>query len=305
MLSIQRRIAILFVGLACCACSGADSEQESEQEQEATIVDSLVAAGVMGLVHSALPPFYSHCGEVQPGFDPDNYDPVNDTFCTITETKEYRKEQGEVLLTVNYYVTDMGTPDPEAQVAPWMHPDTFYCNWTMSIKAEPFDSVPPKDAQWLTSTVREVSYYCSEEYVGAGAIQVGQTFKELAMRSTDPNVLLFTSDFAIASNGGNSLFMGFAGMDDTGGSPRSDLSGGGGTELFDVCTPTPAKVPPPATSGGPGICEPVCRLFMAADPLPLCSWDNIPHQLPDNPDLIDNEWKERFSKLYKEIHPGK
>lgn len=277
-----------ILGALLSGCS-----DDAPEEKASTVIEQLLNRP-MGLVHSALPPLFSHCGEVQPDWAPDTYDPTQDGFCTVTFTREYVREGDTIYMDEHIYTVEMGEPDPAAEVLPWMNDGALYCRFRSRVDPEPFEQYDEGDAQHLRYTYTEISDYCTTEWAGDGGYEIGDTAGELAIRSTSSDVWLFNADQLMVLVNNNPLFGGYAGIPDSGGVTNGNFDDGGVMTFYETCSPE-------ASDEGPGICTPACRLFSPSDSLPLCTWSDIP-VLPADESFVDPSWRSTFPELYSQVY---
>lgn len=290
-----------------------------------------------GLPHSELPPIYSACGRVQPGYDlgdPDDptdntvdgapYDELRDPFCSLTFTRQFSQDEddGTVYLDEYIYVLALGEPDPGSafytpDAQEYLFEGGLYCwfRWTVEANAAPSLADPyDQDAvQNLTYTLAAITPRCSHEVSGS-VFEIGYQTKEYAYCSTRDDIFLFLPDAPLFAQwqgypveGQVALapdirFQGFAGISEGGGGmawPGQDNAGDEGwMTYYQTCVPDSRVV-----EEGPGYCLPAaCRLFSESPTLPACTWDDV-SALPCEEDLVLPEWQASYPTLYAAEYP--
>ncbi|MBX3273105.1 MAG: hypothetical protein KF729_22770 [Sandaracinaceae bacterium] len=299
-------IAIAVGALGCSAQAPADA-----------VVDQLIELRVLGW--GPLPPIFTGCGRMQSGYvagDPNAepplpatldgvpYDATQDPFCSLAVTSEFSMEGGRVIRDDHIYLLHMGEPDPGAAIPEHLRflreqlergGAAHYCHFRWSVEARPHQDVPESDVQELTYTLTEhPSYYCSKEYNARLPYEPGYQESEVAMRSTDPRVVLFWGSYELGVMGGDARFRGIAGVPESGGtSDASPREGEGAALYYRACTPE-------AATSGPGTCPATCRAYSATQDLRACNWDDV-RSAPANTALIHPEWSEDYPHLYNEL----
>lgn len=312
-MNASRCTAAVAISLATIACAPSDHVDG--------VLRDMLEARDLGLPRSGLPPFYTGCGRVQPGYDPGDptaeppvpptldgspYAIERDGFCTVSFTRRVSLgDDGFARVDEHIYLVSLGEPDPDVTLAPHLADlrdqlaagsPAHYCHFRWRVDAEAYESYPESDVQMLTWTLEEVSHYCSREYVPMVSFVPGYSVREVAIRSTDPDVFLFLPENLSEANGGAN-FRGYFGVPDTGGAGALGQAGGVMT-YYEACDVEPA-------AEGPGVCATRCRLFSpsADGSLPRCAWGDI-GALPANPGLIDPAWIDEHRALYDEVHGG-
>lgn len=320
----MRRLVVTLLAMGTFGCTGPD--------KPVGVLGDLVGRS-FGLPHSELPPIYSACGRVQPGYDigdPDDptddkfegvpYDELHDPFCSLTFTREFSQDEddGTVYLDEYIYVIELGEPDPES---PYYTPDAqeymfeggLYCSfhWTVEANAAPSlaDAYDQDEVQDLTYTLAAVTPRCSKEVSGS-IFEIGVQLKEYAYCSTRDDIFLFLPDPTFAAwqgypaEGGEGLvpdvrFQGFAGIPEGGGGmawPDQDSTGDDGwMTYYEECEPSSNA------AEGPGYCLPAsCRLFSESLTMPACTWDDVA-ALPceEAEELVLPEWHDAFPSLFE------
>jgi hypothetical protein len=286
-------------------------------ETETVSVTTRAISG--GPVMFVLPPINAGCATFQPGYDPgegdqgptlhgEPFDVWEDDFCTSVWMYDFQAEDGTFYWDWYNYQVDVGDIDPDIGLPPHMEAiyptardSALYCEWRWEIVPESVEGFPESDIQRYVATLREVSYFCSDEYTPSGWVdgEDGEQWEFYLMRSTNPEIVLLLDGPVTGQPEPGVTFQGLVGLDETGGwDPRSS-DPAGLTWHYRRCEPEPS-----ADGRGIGFCrsegEPQCRYFSAGAGREKCEWSDI-QALPANPDLITESWRLEHAEIYEQV----